>query len=73
VPKQAREMTRSQARVNILVRHLRNVIYATPKEIARVFGWGAKDSQAAINTLAEQGTISMGEMKGVNGEVVFLK
>jgi alpha-acetolactate decarboxylase len=34
---------------------------------------GAKDSQAAINTLAEQGTISMGEMKGVNGEVVFLK
>ena len=51
VPKQAQAISRPEARVNILARHLRNVIYVTPKEISRMFGWTKVEVEATIATL----------------------
>ena len=72
VPTQAREITRSQARVNILARHLKNVIYATPKEIARMFGWSMIDVDTAIQHLVSRGEVTTNTLiKGLKQEVVL--
>ena len=72
VPKQAQAISRSAARVNILVHHLRNVVYATPKELTRTFGWSAKETDAAIQTLVTQGQAHLGALiKGLENDVVL--
>ena len=48
----AREIGRSEARANILARHLTNVIFATPKELTRIFGWTVKDTASTIQRVA---------------------
>lgn len=71
VPPAAREITRSQARVNLLERHLHNVIYAPSKDIARIFGWKKADAEAAITTLIEQSKAIGGNIiKGLDADVV---
>lgn len=67
----AREIGRSEARANILARHLTNVIFATPKELTRIFGWTVKDTASTIQHLVTAGKAEVGELvKGVDGEVV---
>lgn len=74
VAQQAQQITRGEARANILDRHLRNVIYATPKELTKIFGWNAKDVQAAIQRLVDEGRATFGnEVRGVKDEVVLSK
>lgn len=71
VPIKAREITRGEARATILSRHLRNVIYATPREIARIFSWSAQDTAGTIQRLVERDGVSVGErVEGVTGEVM---
>ena len=73
VPPQAQQISRGEARVNILARHLRNVVYATPKELTRTFGWSAKDVQTAVQRLAEQGQVSADvALKGLKEAVVLV-
>ncbi len=62
VSAQARAISRPQARVNILNQHLRNVIYATPREISRLFGWKATETQAAIEALVATGAAQFGPL-----------
>ena len=72
VPKAAQAISRSEARVNILSRHIKNAIYATPKEIARIFGWSATETQAAAQQLALRGEVTFGVvLKGMKDEVVL--
>ena len=72
VPEQAREITRGEARATILARHLRNVVYATPREIARIFGWSAHDTATTIQRLVERHEISFGEVvEGIKAEIAL--
>jgi hypothetical protein len=74
VPKAAREITRGDARANILQRHLRNVIMTTPKEIARLFGWKPAEADVAIKKLIERETASKGKLvKGVEHDVILFR
>jgi len=73
VPKQAQYITRSDARANILERHLRNAIFATPKELTRLFGWSAKEVQTALQRLADQGSVTTDvAFKGMKETVVLI-
>ena len=73
VPPQAQKITRGDARATILERHLRNVIYATPKELTRIFGWSAKDVQAAVQRLVDEGSVTMDvTFKGMKETVVLI-
>ena len=73
VAAQAREITRSQARATILARHLRNVIYSTPKVISQTFGWKASETQSAIENLIGLRQARFGRMvKGCDDDVVLV-
>jgi hypothetical protein len=72
VPAAAQKLGRAEARVNILSRHLNNVVYATPKELARTFGWRANEVQAAVEQLVARGEVAAGvTLKGASVEVVL--
>ncbi len=74
LPAQAQAFTRSDARAAILSRHLSNVIYTTPKDIARIFGWAPKDVQAAVDRLREQDVVESDvEIPGMRGGCIVLK
>lgn len=74
VPKAAQQISRGDARANILQRHLRNVIMATPKEIARVFGWKLVETDAAIKKLVERDVASVGKLvKDTEHDVVLFR
>jgi Winged helix DNA-binding domain len=74
LPSQARKFTRSDARAAILTRHLANVLYAAPKDVARTFGWAPKDVQAAIDRLREQGMVDTDiAVPGMRGSCVLLR
>lgn len=64
----ARDLSRSEARATILNCHLRNVIYATPKEVARLFGWTAKET----TIMGTSNTIFCGLYKAAGGYVRLL-
>ncbi len=71
VPAQAEKISRQQARVSILRRHLANVFYCTPRDAGRIFGWSAKETAAAFASLVEQGEAESGAtVEGVRGECV---
>ncbi|MCS6846333.1 MAG: crosslink repair DNA glycosylase YcaQ family protein [Anaerolineae bacterium] len=71
LPAQARAITRSEARVAILARHLHNVVAAQPKELARLFGWKPAEVEAAVRKLIERGQAKIVTVTGVQGEVVM--
>ncbi len=62
VPTQARAISRSQARLNILSRHLHNVVYATPRELSRIFGWKSAETQATIDAWVATGAAQFGPL-----------
>lgn len=71
LPAQARAIGRGEARAALLARHLRNVIFATPKEIGRVFGWKPAEVEKAITAAVASGAAATGRLvKGVDAEVV---
>lgn len=71
--KAAQGISRSEARVNILSRHLRNVVMSDAKTLSRVFSWKVSDVEAALTKLAERGEVSLGEqVKGVKCDVVVV-
>jgi hypothetical protein len=74
VSEQARTLTRGEARSVILERHLRNVIYTTPKEASRLFGWRPEETTSAIQRLVAHGIAATGRViKGLKDEVVLLQ
>ena len=67
----AQTLSRGDARAAILARHLRNVVFATPKELTRIFGWTARETASTIQQLVAGGQAALGVVvKGVEGEVV---
>jgi hypothetical protein len=58
--KRAEKIGRAEARAAILDCYLRNVIYATPKEIVKVFGWKKVDVEATISALIASGAATTG-------------
>ena len=72
IPGAARDISRSQARVNLLAQYLRNVVYAPVKDIARIFGWKKPEAEAAIGTLVANNSAVVGSIiKGLETEVVL--
>ena len=59
VPAKAGKITRSQARQAILDQYLRNVIAATERDAARVFGWTLAETRQTAEALAEQGKLQL--------------
>ncbi|MBI3731875.1 MAG: winged helix DNA-binding domain-containing protein [Chloroflexi bacterium] len=55
IPLQARQITREQARRAILDQYLRDVIFTTPQQAARVFGWPLAETHKVAEALAEAG------------------
>jgi hypothetical protein len=53
--KRAESVTRGAARAAILKCYLQSVVYATPKEIVKTFGWQKADVESSIATLVTQG------------------
>lgn len=70
----AQDISRSDARVNILSRHLRNVVMSDARTLSRIFNWKIIETESALKKLAERGEVTLGEqVKGVKGEVVIAK
>jgi uncharacterized protein YcaQ len=70
--KAAQGISRSDARANILSRHLRNVVMADAKTLTRIFNWKVNEVEPALKKLAERGEVSLGEqVKGVKGDVAI--
>jgi hypothetical protein len=59
IPFRAQQITRAEARRCILNQYLRNVIFSTVPVAARVFGWSTKETQQAVNALAEEGHLEL--------------
>jgi hypothetical protein len=59
VPERAHDIGRGQARQAILDQYLRNVIAATLKDAARIFGWTLEETQQAAQALAQQRRLSL--------------
>jgi hypothetical protein len=72
IPAQARQISRAEARRLILDRYLRNVIFSTVPQAARVFGWSTKETQQAAAQLADEGRLAL-EVKiaGIREPQVF--
>ena len=69
----ARDLSRNEARATLLSRHLRNVIYATPKELTRLFGWTAKETSSTVQQLVASGVALQGHVvKGVDSDDIVL-
>jgi hypothetical protein len=73
VPILARQIARSDARSKLLLQHLSNVIFTTPKAISNVFGWKAKETQVAVEKLIDLGQAGFGRVvKGLDEDVVLV-
>jgi uncharacterized protein YcaQ len=59
LPDRARKIGRAEARRRILDRYVRNVIFTTLPEAARVFRWSIKDAQQTAATLADEGRLAL--------------
>lgn len=71
--KAAQSISRGEARANILSRHLRNVVMADAKTLARIFGWKINEVDAALKKLAERAEVSLDQqVKGVKGDVAVV-
>jgi len=71
---QARDLSRAQARVNILRAHLRNAIYITQKDASRLFRWTAKETAVAVEQLIAEGVAGVGQViQGLESEVVVFQ
>ena len=53
----ARSITREQARRAILHRYLQNVVFAAPRDIARIFGWPLAETRQSAEALAAENRI----------------
>ena len=69
----ARDISRRDARATILTHHLRNVIYTTPKDVSRLFGWAAKETASTVEQLREANQVITGKLiDGDSAEVIML-
>lgn len=69
----ARDISRKDARATLLAHHLRNVIYTTPKEVSRLFGWSAKETSSTVEQLRAAHQVMTGKLiDGVHTEVIML-
>ena len=65
----ARAISRAAARVELLQRHVENVIAATPAAVARLFGWRKDETDAAIGKALTAGLVVEGvSVEGERGE-----
>jgi hypothetical protein len=65
----AQSITGQQARETLLLRYLRTVIAATPREVCRLFGWQSRDVERLTGRLGTRGQLHQGvRIKGLDGE-----
>ena len=65
----AREIGGRQARETILLRYLRTVVAATPRQVALLFGWTARDVDRLAERLAGEGRLHRNvRLDGLEGE-----
>ncbi|MFQ6058429.1 MAG: DNA glycosylase AlkZ-like family protein [Anaerolineae bacterium] len=68
VPKQAREITRAEARQRLITKYLDTVVVATADQMARLFGWEREWVAGALRRLIEEGLVTQVEVEGLTGE-----
>jgi hypothetical protein len=65
----AQSISGQQAREMLLLRYLRTVIAATPREVCRLFGWQSRDVERLTVRLGTRGQLHQGvRIKGLDGE-----
>ena len=65
----AQSISGQQARETLLLRYLRTVIAATPRDIGRLFGWPPGDVERLARQLASEGRLGEGvRIEGLDGE-----
>jgi hypothetical protein len=70
IPKRAEAYTRSSARVAILRRHLRNAVYGSAREFAKIYGWKPAEVDKALAELHEAGDADVAAFPDeIKGEV----
>jgi hypothetical protein len=68
----AEGISRAEARVNILRSYLKSVVYATPKDVVKIFGWKRGEADAAITALVAQGAALSGvQIDGLPRDVIL--
>jgi hypothetical protein len=55
--KRAEGITRGDARANILRCYMKSVVYATPKDVVKIFGWKRGEVDAAVAALVGKGEL----------------
>jgi hypothetical protein len=55
--KRAEGITRGDARANILRSYMKSVVYATPKDVVKIFGWKRGEVDAAVAALVGKGEL----------------
>jgi hypothetical protein len=74
LPRQARQIKRSEARRTLVQRYLDNVVAAQRRMIERVFrvqGWTGTELTHTIDALLEDGAIRRVRVEGLEGEHLF--
>ncbi len=73
VPEQARGIGRGEAQQHLLLRHLHNVVAATPAQVARLFGWTTVEVERAAARLEEAREIERGmRVEGLRGQQMII-
>ena len=73
VPVRARGIGRGEARRYLLLRHLHNVVAATPAQVARLFGWTTAEVERAAARLEEAQEIKRGvRVEGLRGQQMIV-
>jgi hypothetical protein len=70
VPRQAREITRAEAKRRLILTYLETVVVATADQIARLFGWEPEWTARGIRLLIEERLVDEAEVEGVSGKVL---
>jgi hypothetical protein len=74
ISEQARAIGRGGARRHLLLRHLRNVVAATPAQVSRLFSWTVPEVERAAAQLEEAGEVVGGvRIEGLRGGHLVLK
>ncbi len=60
LPARARDISRSDARATLALRHIQNVVAASPRDLERLFGWSRPEVASTLRRLADAGAIRLG-------------
>jgi hypothetical protein len=67
----ARRIPRERAQQDLAQRLVEITVFSTPADIAWAFGWPRAEAERAVEALLARGRLLLGQVKGVDGEVLL--